>query len=588
MAQYIPPQIDYTSRDFDALRADLIGLVRSRVPSWTGDDPSDFAVAMIDAFSYMGDTMSYYIDRAANESSLSTATRMQTVLDLAALFGYTPAGPTPAMVQLTFRNVSLESVDIPVGTQVSAPLALGPYTEVFFEVIQSATGVVPGASVTLWAVEGKTVNTDVPGQIANDKPLPTKIGVSTGYVNQEHLISEAGTVSGTVKVYVGQQASFTAWKYAENLMEFGPYDQVFTTRPTTSGNLKVVFGDGVNGAIPANGELISATYRTSVGVAGNIQANHPNVAVSFIPGLSQALINSLTVSVPYSASGGADADNVIVLRNKLKRFISSRRRAVTASDYENLATATPYVSQAKLVASSPANVTLRVQTANDGSATPGIESGVPTKQWYSTADYITRYLDDKKPIGTTLVVSPPVYVPVHLGLSVVAKPGYRNRDVKLDVAKRLLASTSGLFGFGNYGFGTKVYASDIITAVAVLGSVESVTIERLQRSAFVTGAVKVDSTHVTYSGYHTFLIGDEVEVTGVDPTDFNRIGTVTAVTTSTFTIQLASGSVSGTPVFSLGGVATVGSVVADLVLAEHEIAYLPNTALTVSVTGGLV
>lgn len=586
MAQYIPPQIDYTSRDFDSLRADLVTLVRERVPGWTGDDPSDFAVTMIDAFAYMGDTMSYYIDRAANESSLANATKIQTLLDMASLFGYRPSGPTPAQVQLRFTNVSNASVDIPVGTQISAPLALGPYSEVYFEVIQSATAVGAGASVTLAAVEGKTVNTDVPGQIVNNKALPTRIGTSNGTSNQEFLLNEVGIVDGSVKVYVGQGASFTAWQFVENTVEYGPYDQVFTTKQTSTGKLTVVFGDGVNGAIPASGELVSATFRSSVGVAGNVSAESPNMRVTFIPGLEQTLINSLKVTNPSAATGGADGDNILTLRTKLTKSISARRRAVTADDYESLATNVSNVGQAKLIATSPANVTLRMQPINDGSATPGIESGVPSKQWYSTAAALVKYFSDKTPIGTTVAVLPPVYVPIALTLNVTVKPQYRNRDVKLAVAQQLVSGNFGLFAYGNFKFGSDVYLSDIITTVANLDSVESVSVTQLQRSAFITDASKVSSTLV-FTAYHAFNVGDVVTVTGVDPTDFNRTGTISAVTTNTFTFT-PTVAVSGTPTFSLGGLAVVGSASANVSIADHELAYLPNTNLTISATGGLI
>jgi hypothetical protein len=56
----IPVSIDYTSRDYYALREDLINLVKSRVNSgsskqWSGEDPSDFGLALIEAFANIGD-----------------------------------------------------------------------------------------------------------------------------------------------------------------------------------------------------------------------------------------------------------------------------------------------------------------------------------------------------------------------------------------------------------------------------------------------------------------------------------------------------------------------------------------------------
>ena len=110
----IPVSIDYTSRDFYSLREELINLVKARVnadssKTWTGDDPSDFGVALLEAFAYIGDLTNYYIDRIANETYLPTATQRVNILNLASLYGYTPTGFRAAQVEITFTNSSEEN-----------------------------------------------------------------------------------------------------------------------------------------------------------------------------------------------------------------------------------------------------------------------------------------------------------------------------------------------------------------------------------------------------------------------------------------------------------------------------------------------
>jgi len=43
----IIPSVDYTSRDYAALRQELITRVQDRVPAWTGNDPADFWLALV-------------------------------------------------------------------------------------------------------------------------------------------------------------------------------------------------------------------------------------------------------------------------------------------------------------------------------------------------------------------------------------------------------------------------------------------------------------------------------------------------------------------------------------------------------------
>ena len=101
----IPVSIDYTSRDYYALRDALIKRVQERTGGkWAGNDPSDFGVALIESFAYMGDLINYYIDRIANESYLGTATQRQNVLNLASMLGYTAGGYTSATVNVTLTS----------------------------------------------------------------------------------------------------------------------------------------------------------------------------------------------------------------------------------------------------------------------------------------------------------------------------------------------------------------------------------------------------------------------------------------------------------------------------------------------------
>lgn len=110
----IPLSVDYTSRDYYALREDLINLVKQRVNQsttrqWSGDDPSDFGVALIEAFAYVGDLTNYYIDRIANETYLPTATQRKSIINLASLYGYSATGYRAATLKATFTSSNEEN-----------------------------------------------------------------------------------------------------------------------------------------------------------------------------------------------------------------------------------------------------------------------------------------------------------------------------------------------------------------------------------------------------------------------------------------------------------------------------------------------
>ena len=324
------PQIDYTSRDYAGLKADLVSLVNTRTGlAWDTTDPNDLGSVLLESFAYMGDIMSYYLDRIANETSIDTATQRSNLLNFAALYGYKPTGPIPATVRVSFTNLQdTDTIDIPVGTQVMALLSYANYTEAFFETTEAATAVMPGQVVSLACTEGKTVNTDRPDLIDpnQNKPLPIIIGTSDGTANQEINIIDIGIVDSSLIIYVGQDVAFSTWNYVDSLLESGPQDLVFTTRQNQDGTITVIFGDAITGQIPGNGQIISATYKTSVGVAGNIASN--SIAeVTFIPGnLNPEAISYLYASNAYPAVGGADADNNTQLKAKIKALMKGRKK----------------------------------------------------------------------------------------------------------------------------------------------------------------------------------------------------------------------------------------------------------------------
>ena len=123
-ASNIPVSVDYTSKDYYSIREELIQRIQDRIPDWKANDPADFGVALVEAFSYVSDILSYYIDRNANEAFITTATQRDSVLNIARNYGYTPAGYRQALVEITFSNSSGTEVTLPAGTVVSGDIVI--------------------------------------------------------------------------------------------------------------------------------------------------------------------------------------------------------------------------------------------------------------------------------------------------------------------------------------------------------------------------------------------------------------------------------------------------------------------------------
>lgn len=372
-------QSDYTSRDFESLKTQLIKTVQERVPEWVPDSSSDFTMALIDAFSYLGDNLSFYIDRALYEAQIESATQKNTLLNFANLVGYEISGPQPAYMSLTVTNNTSDPIDLPAGTQISAPLFSGEFTNAYFETITPVKGLGAGASINVAAIEGETISG---GLDSNSYLVPLKIGDAPEYAYEEYKLPDNGVISDSLRVYVGEGSSLTEWKKVSNLYEYGPYDEVYTTKLDEDGYIYVIFGDDIAGAVP-NG-IISAIYKRGVGAAGNIVASITSVEPypTYIPGTSQSALQTygVTVSNTTDAFGGTDGDTLESLRRNIKNVLAVRNRAVSINDYSRLALGIYGVGRAYVASSVASAVTVYIQPYNDNSSTPGV-----TRSSYTTS-----------------------------------------------------------------------------------------------------------------------------------------------------------------------------------------------------------
>ena len=254
MANFVP-QVDYTSRDYASIREDLINLIPLYAPDWVSRDPADFGIILLEMFSYMGDLLNYYVDRASNEAFLSTASQRDSILKIASVLGYTPTDSIPATVTLTFSNSTGASIVVPANTQVATTTVVnGVNTHIIFET-DSAITVSTGASTNVAATEGETITDEI-------------VGNSDGTSDQEFLLADSPVISDSISVTVND----TVYTSVPYIIDAGGTDAVFYSKTDAEDITSIIFGDGVSGRIPPANAQILATYRVGGGVKGNDNA----------------------------------------------------------------------------------------------------------------------------------------------------------------------------------------------------------------------------------------------------------------------------------------------------------------------------
>lgn len=260
-----------------------------------------------------------------------------------------------------------------------------------------------------------------------------------------YLASGNGWTS-TLTVSVGQ----IQWQEVPSFYGQAASARVFVvTRSPDQTVTTVTFGDGVNGARLTSGTgNVTATYRYGSGAASP-PAGH-------LTTINQPQLNLASIQNPVAVSGGADPQPPEDVQTDAPASVVTFGRAISATDYEEVASQAPGVSRAAAYwtfdkAEQRTLVTICV----------GDDQAAVT----AAAAALTGAGDPNRPVWVTAAN------PIHLSLSctLVAAPGQQVPALVTAAAAAVSGSPGGLFSPGSMGIGQRLYRSAIDAALMVPG-----------------------------------------------------------------------------------------------------------------------
>lgn len=465
------PVIDYTSRDYESIRADMIRLIRARIPQWTAENPSDFGVALVEAFAYGIDTLHYYLDRIANEAYLDTAVQRESLYSIASMFNYTPRAAIPATVSLEFSNATTNEIEVPALTRVQAsvPGDNGGVIVKNFETLEAVT-LPPGTPTAVSKVPGVTA---IEGRTYTDETL----GVSNGFINQKFLLPRTSVLPNTVSVTTELGTAITRWNEVNDLADADPTEKAFMVIRLTDGSSVVRFGDGLNGDIPGLHAVVRATYRVGGGASGNIPPENATTLV-------QPVLYGVTVTNPDAATGGRNAESLDSIRINAARAFRSRDRAVTLSDFNAVAESFPGIAKAKTVGNNGSSVTVYVAPDDDGTRQPVLTQ--------SLDDGVTAFLEDRSMAGVTVQVFGASFVPIYLVIEATCAP----TALQAEVEQKIRETLSYEFRYQNVGFDQTVSLGRLYAILNTIDGLYDVSITGLDVTENPITAASIDMAQV--------------------------------------------------------------------------------------------
>lgn len=458
---------------------DLVTEARERIrqtsPDWTDLSVHDPGMALVEAFAYLTEIMIYRVNRLPEKAYVAFLN----------LLGVSRHPPSAAWVDLTFARAESGApagpITIPAGTRVAA--ARGSGTEpVVFVTTETAVLAEGAAEIVVRAHhclpqhgELLGVGTGQPGQrcqagqapiVTTAEPVDLLLGVEA---DRDSLAEGA-----TAREHDGR--SFEIWQQVPSFAGLGPTAKAYVLdrasgaitfapaldlRPRTRPELITL------AAVPQPGKEIRLWYRSGGGSAGNVAAGALTTLRDPLPGLR--------VTNPKPARGGRDLESIDSVMARGSHDFFSLRRAVTARDFELLATAgSGSVARAKAFTRSaswsfaPAGEVEVVLVPHVGDeARPGwrLPAQVLADHQVPEARQRTEQeLNDRRALGTSCVASWARYKTVSVLARVIVRPEEDPDAVRVRVLDRLQQTLSPLptpLNPGGWPFGEPLRASNV-------------------------------------------------------------------------------------------------------------------------------
>jgi len=312
------------------------------------------------------------------------------------------------------------------------------------------------------------------------------LGQSSGQADQEISLPGQSVQAESLAIEVEASGGvFHPWQRIEDLALAGRDAAVYSL-DSEAGAIR--FGDGLRGRIPEiNSRIRIAQMRSGGGRAGNLPPG-ALTAISAQDGQGLRLSSQFKVLQALPLIGGEDAETLEAAERRIPDLFRHRDRAVTESDYRQLAGETPGVRLGRV------ELLPRFKPQQRRSPVPGVVSVLVLPQADAiqppnprpdrpTLERVHAWLDQRRPLATELYVIGCEYVALGLSVGVEVQNGF-GQDGVLQAVKEALQRflwplvPGGLQGEG-WPLGRSIQERELEVVVSRVPGVEGVTGLRL-------------------------------------------------------------------------------------------------------------
>ncbi len=372
----------------------------------------------------------------------------------------------PAVAELKpGRLLSITGLDSATGKTASELVEIKTV-----ETIGETTRLSLAANLTgVYRRESVTINANVArathGETKTDEVLGSgdgSLGFQRFTLKQKPLTFVSAPVPGGAASTLEVRVKGVRWHEVPSFYGGAPGDRAFVTRRAEDGSLSVQFGDGATGArLPTGANNVTATYRTGLGLAGNVGAGSITTLLSRPLG-AKAVIN------PIPATGAGDPELLADARQNAPLTVLTLDRIVSVQDFEDFARAFAGIgkAQATLLWNGERQVIYLTIAGADGRRID------PASVLFMN---LLAGIDAARHADQPVRVAPHTALTFTLGARVAIDPD----RIQADVFATVKSALTGTFAFANRAFGQGVTASEILAVMQNVPGVVAVDLETL-------------------------------------------------------------------------------------------------------------
>ncbi len=391
---------EITGLDFETLLAEATSFAQTNFPEWNIEDKNDIGWFVLETYLRAMGRSNWFINVVAQEFNLFTAKERASVLAHCKKLGYELASAVPyqTTVRLNFEVTEAQIVVPAYAIKLSTKNI--DNQPVFFENASQFTVDVELSQYDTVFVEGESKSETATGN---------------GLAYFKIALSNKNAIDGSFVVTVGG----VQWTEVQHFVDSGPTSQHYIVELLEDGNSIVRFGNGVNGAIPADQSAIVITYRVVGENRGSIVIDTLKTIESNTSNLNLTTVSNLDVS-----SGGQDKESIEHAKIYAPLQKLSLERLVTLKDIEVYCESLTGVSRAS--AYIIGNV-IQISIIPDG-------GGVPDP---SLKNAVQAAVQNLLVMGYSSSVVDPNYVTIMVTLTVNTYRGYLESEVQSSIVSQL-------------------------------------------------------------------------------------------------------------------------------------------------------